>query len=115
MLAPRALPAGRLDAQERRTYSRTGPKRRRGRYMSSRSIGALVCLALLVGQPVSAADPPKRKPLTGEERNAVLGLIKAVDVAQETDVTSGEQAWDSHVLKANQTAYVPFRLSLRDL
>ena len=84
--------------------------------MSSRSIGALVCLALLAGQPVAATDPPKRKPLSGEERTAVLALIKAVDVAQETDVTSGDAAWDSHVLKsANQTAYVPFRLSLRDL
>jgi hypothetical protein len=85
--------------------------------MRSRSIGALVCLALLASpqlRPAAAADPPKRKPLSQEERTAVLGLIKAVDLAQQTDVTSGDQiGWDSHVFKSTaQTAYVPFRLTL---
>ena len=87
--------------------------------MRSRLTSALVCLAflaaLLVGT-ASAADPPPRKPLGLNERNAVLSLIKAVDVAQETDVTSGEGvAWDGHILRAgNQTAYLPFRLTLGD-
>ena len=78
---------------------------------------ALVCLAFLAALPVgtvSAADPPPRKPLGINERNAVLSLIKAIDVAQETDVTSGDRvAWDGHVLRAgNQTGYLPFRLTL---
>ena len=84
--------------------------------MRSRSTSAL-CLAFLAGPLVAvavAADPPLRKPLGIEERNAVLALIKAVDVAQDTDVTSGDRVnWDGHVLKSgNQTGYVPFRLTL---
>src|SRR5262245_22187826 len=77
---------------------------------------ALVCLAFLAlpAGTVSAADPPLRKPLGINERNAVLSLIRAVDVAQDTDATSGDRvAWDGHVLRSgNQTAYVPFRLML---
>src|SRR6266540_3652163 len=85
--------------------------------MCSRTIGALVCLALLAGAPARsavAADPPKRKPLAPEERTAILGLIKAVDLAQETDATADDGlAWAGHILKSgNQTAYVPFRLTL---
>jgi hypothetical protein len=85
--------------------------------MRSRSTSALVCLAFLAGQPIraaNAADPPARKPLGVEERNAVLSLIKAVDVAQETDAASSDRAtWNGHVLKSgNQTAYIPFRLML---
>ncbi len=85
--------------------------------MCSRTIGALVCLALLAGVPVRsalAANPPKRKPLAPEERTAILGLIKAVDLAQETDTTPDNSlGWNSHTLKSgNQTAYVPFRLTL---
>ena len=58
-----------------------------------------------------AADPPRRKPLSPEERNAVLTLIKAVDLAQETDVTGDQLGWEHHVLKApHTTAYVPFRI-----
>ena len=42
-----------------------------------------------------AADPPRRKPLDAEERDAVLALIKAVDLAQETDVTRAiALAWE---------------------
>jgi len=85
--------------------------------MCSRPIGALVCLALLAGPPVRSAlsaGPPKRKPLAPQERTAILGLIKVVDLAQETDPTpGGNLEWNSHILKSgNQTAYVPFRLRL---
>ena len=84
--------------------------------MRSRSIGALVCLALLAAPSVpavSAADPPPRKPLGINERNAVLTIIKAVDLAQDTDVTETDRVmWDGHVLKSgNHTAYLPFRLT----
>src|SRR5213593_1372675 len=82
--------------------------------MSSRTLGALVSLLLLVvlpDRPASSADAPKRKPLSPEERNAILTLIKAVDIAQETDVTGDGLGWQHHVLKApHTTAYVPFRL-----
>jgi len=81
--------------------------------MRSWTLGALVFPLLLVlasGSAV-AADPPRRKPLSPEERNAVLALIKAVDLAQETDVTSDRLGWQHHVLKApHTTAYVPFRI-----
>ena len=85
--------------------------------MRNRSVGALVgaaCLAVLLGRIADAADPPARKPLGIDERNAVLSLIKAVDVAQDTDVTANDRvAWDSHVLRSgNQTGYLPFRLTL---
>jgi hypothetical protein len=84
--------------------------------MRSRSVSAFVCvacLAVLCGRTVTAADPPARKPLGIDERNAVLSLIKAVDVAQETDVVEDRVAWDGHVLRSgNQTGYLPFRLTL---
>ena len=61
---------------------------------------------------VSAA-PPKRKPLGPNEREAVLALVKAVDLAQATDTASDPAlAWDHHVLKSgNYTGYVPFTLT----
>src|SRR5215831_5127227 len=62
----------------------------------------------------AAAAPPARKPLGPKEREAVLALLKAVDHAQETDaLADAGVGWDNHVLKGgNQSAYVPFRLSL---
>ena len=81
--------------------------------MRSWTLGALVFPLLLVLPSASAgaADPSRRKPLSPEERNAVLTLIKAVDLAQETDVTSDQLGWQHHVLKApHTTAYVPFRI-----
>ena len=77
------------------------------------TLGKLVFPLLLALPSGSArgADPPRRKPLSPEERNAVLTLIKAVDLAQETDVTSDQLGWQHHVLKApHTTAYVPFRI-----
>src|SRR5258708_26906485 len=82
-------------------------------------------LVLILGAAVMsalggvAAGPPARWPLDPAERNAVLALMRAVDLAQETDVTSGNNDsldWNSHLLKArNQRAYVPFRLALKTL
>src|SRR5262249_6380742 len=48
------------------------------------------------------------------EREAVLALLKAVDLAQETDVTADAGlAWSGHILKSpDQLAYVPFRVTL---
>jgi hypothetical protein len=84
--------------------------------MRTRSIGALLWLALFASahvRPAGAADPPPRKPLTQDERTAVLALIKAVDLAQETDAKPAEHAsWAGHILKSVSTAYVPFRVTL---
>jgi hypothetical protein len=84
--------------------------------LRSRSARALVCVAFLAApsRAAHAADQSSRKPLGIEERNAVLTLIKAVDVAQETDVTATERvSWSGHVLRSgNQTGYLPFRLTL---
>ena len=81
--------------------------------MRSRTLGALV-VALLLASTVrfaGAADAPKRKPLSPEERSAILTLIKAVDHAQEADAMGDELGWQHHVLKApHTTAYVPFRI-----
>jgi len=78
--------------------------------MRSRTLGALV-VALLLASTVrfaGAADAPKRKPLSPEERSAILTLIKAVDHAQEADAMGDELGWQHHVLKApHTTAYVP--------
>ncbi len=59
------------------------------------------------------AAPPKRKPLGPNEREAVLALVKAVDLAQATDsISDPTLAWDHHVLKSgNYTGYVPFTLT----
>src|SRR5437773_9257006 len=78
---------------------------------------AQAVLAFAAGLPsvaLRAADAPQRKPLGFDERNAVLALIRAVDVAQQTDVTSADRVvWDGHVLRSgNQLGYVPFRLTL---
>ena len=77
----------------------------------------LFVLALLAFSPIhpaGAAGPPPRKPLDARQREAVLLLINAVDAAQEADAASDEAlTWDGHVLKSgDQTAYVPFRLTL---
>lgn len=61
-----------------------------------------------------AADPPRRKPLDTTQRAALTVLLHAVDVAQESDAEDEAPLdWNNHVLKAtDQTAYVPFRLTL---
>ena len=76
-------------------------------------IAALIVFACAFGCVTNAAAPPARKPLGVKEREAILALFKAVDLAQETDVVSDAGVtWDSHVLKAReQTAYVPIRIT----
>ena len=61
----------------------------------------------------AAAAPPTRKPLGSNEREAVLALVKAVDLAQAADTASDpDLGWDHHVLKSgNYTGYVPFTLT----
>ena len=77
-------------------------------------VGVLVLAALMSARvdPAQAAEPRRRKPLDPREREAVLALLKAVDLAQDVDAASDATVeWDSHILKAgDQTAYVPFRL-----
>jgi hypothetical protein len=62
-----------------------------------------------------AADPPRRKPLDAGQRAALVALMNAVDAAQERDTDADASlTWDNHILKArDQTAYVPFRVTLR--
>jgi hypothetical protein len=63
-----------------------------------------------------AADRPVRKPLSTDERAAVLALMKAVDLAEDTDVLSPvDLPWETHVLKSTDLGYVPFRLALSGL
>jgi hypothetical protein len=66
--------------------------------------------------PAAAAGPPVRKPLNATDRAELLSLLKAVDLAQETDVLSDAGiGWDNHVLKSSKdTSYVPFILGLSD-
>jgi len=61
-----------------------------------------------------AADPPRRKPLDSGQRAALVALITAVDAAQQRDADQDPAlTWDNHVLKSrDQTAYVPFRVTL---
>jgi hypothetical protein len=72
----------------------------------------LLAIATWPSDPLTAA-PPKRKLLGPNEREAVLAIVKAVDLAQAVDATSDATlAWDHHVLKsANYTAYVPFTVT----
>src|SRR5213080_4072123 len=80
-------------------------------------IGVFALFSLPLAPAVPAADSPTRKPLTSDERSALMSLLKAVDLAQETDVVSDANlSWETHVLKAgNEVGYVPFRLSLSAL
>ena len=72
--------------------------------------------ALTASAVLSAADGPVRKLLASDERAALLALIKAVDLAQDTDVLSAiELPWSVDVLKSIDVAYVPFRLALGSL
>jgi hypothetical protein len=85
--------------------------------MRSRRLVAVLALVIVFGaasRGVPAADSPVRRSLGPKEREAILALVKAVDRAQESDLVADEGlAWTSHVLKAgDQTAYVPFRLSM---
>jgi len=85
--------------------------------MFSRPLVVLLALSLASfasARGAGAAGPPKRKPLGPKEREAILVLVKAVDRAQETDVLADAGiAWAHHIIKAgNETAYVPFRLTL---
>src|SRR5262245_19741108 len=77
--------------------------------------GMLACVApWALSTPLGAADPPRRKPLDPGQRSALITLITAVDLAQQRDADADASlTWDSHVLKArDQTAYVPFRVTL---
>jgi hypothetical protein len=77
---------------------------------------AASALAVLCVAAVSAADSPARRALSSEERAALLALIKAVDLAQETDVVSPVALpWSADALKSTDVAYVPFRLDLAPL
>jgi len=85
-----------------------------------RAHAALIVLTLLAASaapPATAAGPPTRKPLNTAQRNELLALLKAVDLAQETDVLSeGSFPWENHTLKsANDASYVPFILDLNAL
>jgi len=85
--------------------------------MRSRSRACLLALPLamlVTARSGAAAGPPKRKPLDAKQREAVLALLKAVDLAQDVDVLADAGlAWENHVLKSgDQTAYVPFRLTM---
>src|SRR5258706_4836198 len=81
--------------------------------MRSRDRVGAVLLAAAVLARVDAAAGPTRKPLGPNEREAVLALIKAVDLAQANDAGSDpDLAWDHHILKsANYNGYVPFTLT----
>ncbi len=74
-------------------------------------VGVVIALSAI---QVVAAAPAARRPLDPRQREAVLVLLKAIDLAQETDVLADAAlAWDHQVLKSgDQTAYVPFRLTL---
>jgi hypothetical protein len=81
---------------------------------SRRLVGLfVVAVALAPAGRIDAAGPPTRKPLGSSEREAVLALVKAVDLAQATDSASDPAlAWEHHVLKSgNYTGYVPFTLT----
>ena len=67
-----------------------------------RSIVAIVLIAGVSGAHARAAGPA-RKPLGPKEREAILALIKAVDLAQQTDVLADDGVgWSHHVLKGGK-------------
>jgi hypothetical protein len=81
--------------------------------MRRRLAGLLVVVMMSAGVGLDGDAPPKRRPLGPNEREAVLALLKAVDLAQQTDVVSEAGiAWTNHILKSGERlAYVPFRVT----
>src|SRR3954470_4101633 len=81
--------------------------------MRSQCVVGVVVLASILAVAADAAEPPKRKPLSPNEREAVLALVKAVDLAQASDTASDPTlAWNYHILKSgNYNGYVPFTLT----
>src|SRR4051794_41688828 len=86
--------------------------------MRGRVLVGVILLAVVAWEPgrvLDAAPPaaPKRKPLGPSEREAVLALVKAVDLAQASDPTPDPAlALEHHILKSgNYTGYVPFTLT----
>jgi hypothetical protein len=82
--------------------------------MRRRRAGVLLLVWAVAAAGLRGDAPPKRRLLGPNEREAVLALLKAVDLAQQTDVLADAGlAWENHVLKSgDQTAYVPFRLTI---
>jgi hypothetical protein len=76
-------------------------------------VGVVVLAAVTQAGALDAAGPPRRKPLGQNEREAVLALVKAVDLAQAADTASDpDLGWSHHILKsANYNGYVPFTLT----
>jgi len=82
--------------------------------MRHRLAGVVLAVLLLAAATSNGETPPRRRPLAPKEREAVLALLKAVDLAQQTDVAAAAGLeWSNHFLKAsNELAYVPFRVTL---
>lgn len=77
-------------------------------------VGVIVVAVLAWSGAADAAGPARRQPLGPNEREAVLLLIKAIDLAQAVDKTTSDPAlsFDHHILRSgNYTGYVPFTLT----
>src|SRR5258708_3995871 len=85
---------------------------REGTGAMTRAIAGVALVASAI--TIHAADPPRRKPLDPKQRAAVLAMVKAVELAQATDVVDeGAVEWDSHVFKSgDHVGYVPFRVGI---
>ena len=71
--------------------------------MRSRVLVGACTLAVAASASVigAAGGPPRRKSLGPNEREAVLALVKAVDLAQASDTASDPAlGWSHHVLKS---------------
>jgi len=75
------------------------------------SAGVVLAMTAAHAAVLLAAGPPTRKPLGPGERDAVLALIKTVDLAQAADTASDPSlALDHHVLRSgNYTGYIRLR------
>jgi len=82
--------------------------------MRRRRAGVLLLVWAVAAAGLRGDAPPKRRLLGPNEREAVLALLKAVDLAQQTDVVADAgMGWAGHVLKSpDNLAYVPFRVTL---
>ena len=76
-------------------------------------VGTFALAAAMTVPGARDATGPKRQPLGPSEREAVLALVKAVDLAQSADTAPDPALGLSHhVLKSgNFTGYVPFTLT----
>ena len=73
--------------------------------MRHRLAGVVFVALLLAAVTVDGDTPPRRRPLGPNEREAVIALLRAVDLAQQTDVAADAGlTWEQSFSEGGRTS-----------